>query len=145
MANPDKITVKSASEIQETLRERGFGETGDGRFAYSLLDGTVAVAAAFAGDELSSMDAVFNLYAVPVKTVSGALREAHGVLAPYLTPPEINALCAILAWEIPGQTSSDAIRYQRTIGAYTVSVNGSLITGDASVGVTKNSGRDFDA
>ncbi|MDR1668675.1 MAG: hypothetical protein LBR76_01790 [Oscillospiraceae bacterium] len=140
--NPDRIQVKSAGEIQEALYS---GEAGgirrlpDGGLEYSLLGGTVALSVSFEGDSLSRMNAAFNIYSIPVKTVSGALKQAHSVLSPYLGAPEINALCAVIAWEMPGATTSNSMDYRRQFGAYTVSVGGSLVSGDARVTVERSS------
>lgn len=106
--------------------------------SYSILDGTIALNVAFAGGELSRMDAVFNVYSIPIKTISNALKQAHFILSPYLTPPEINALCALIALEMPGYTTANEMDYRRQIGGYTVTVSGSLVTGNASVSVAHN-------
>ncbi len=137
ITHTDRIEVKSAAEIQNALRSGGYSDlrSSDGEWAYSLLDGTIALNVTFTGDELSRMDAAFNFFSIPIKTISGALKQAHSVLSPYLNPPEINALCAIIAWEMPGYTSAETINYRREIGAYTLTVKGSLVTGDASVSV----------
>jgi hypothetical protein len=133
------MQIKSEAIIRDTLRTGDYGEieeTPNG-LVYYVLDGSVRVEAAFDNNELSQMNIWFNVYSIPVTTISDALGQAQFILAPYLTPPEINALCVLIASEIPSHTTTETLNYRRGIGEYTLLVVGSMRTGDTEARVYK--------
>lgn len=138
----DRIQVKSAQAIETALRSGDYGELleTDGGYSYKLLEGSVQINVAFGGGYLTSLNAGFNMYDVPLKTIPAALDAAQFVLSPYLTPPEIKALVFLIAGELPAYVSSDEINYRRTLGSsHTIEISGSMSTGNALVKVTGSS------
>jgi hypothetical protein len=138
--NPCKIQIKTEADIRETLYTDVFGEitkTRDG-LIYYLFNGTVRVGLAFDDNRLLKMEIIFNANSIPVSSISDAFSQAHSILAPYFTPPEINALCILFANEIPSYVTGNSINYQRDIGEYSLVVYVNMITGEVNAELYKH-------
>jgi hypothetical protein len=121
--NPDTIRLKP--DTRETILRHAGAYVDGGIVVYRLLDDTVEVRAAF--DETDSfryLEARFDAYGVPVKSIPDAARKAEDALSPYLGRDEIKALSFILSTEIPGKVSANTINYTRKIGSLTITAQG---------------------
>jgi hypothetical protein len=137
--NPGKIRLKAADEIRTTLLSEEYGAAADGgNLAYRVLDGTVEIGITLEDERLRHLGATFNVYGVPVGGIGDALSKAQFVLSPFLSPPEVKALCFVIGGELPGYTTANDVSYSLALGGHTLFVTGSIETGDMHVRVVCN-------
>lgn len=125
--HPDKIQIKPAGEIRAALK------AGDaGVFSYTVLNDAVEIDVTL-DTAFRRLDARFNAVKAPVNGVFDAIGKAQEILSPYLSPPEVKALCFILSMEIPAYAGGETLDYTRSIGNVTITITGSLRTGEMAV------------
>ena len=79
------------------------------------------------------MEARFNAYAIPIRTIPEGLNKAQDVLSPYLGKDEIKALGFLLSVQMPKHFNKNEVNYTKTFGSYTITVEGRMDTGEMLV------------
>jgi cytochrome c-type biogenesis protein CcmE len=129
MLYPEQIRLHGRDTVRERVQRGAYKnvETPEpDTVRYQTQDEAFDFTVRFDGGEVATLQGAVDVYKVGNLGLSEGVELGQELLSPYLEPVELEAVEALLMSDILTLASSTELNYTRDLGAFTITVTGSL-------------------